>query len=70
MKKFVAIILAVLLAIVASLWIKSLQLGNFVTLLVSAALFFGIYGCFLLFRKEELIVEICSGITKQLKRKK
>lgn len=64
------VILAVLLATAASLWIKSLQLGIFVTLIVSAVLFFGVYGCFLLFRREELIVEICSGIAKQLKRKK
>lgn len=42
------IILALFLTTIASLWVKSLDFGNFLTLLISAVLFFGVYGMFLL----------------------
>lgn len=47
-------------ALFASLWIKALNLGSFITLLISAILFFGVYGLFLLLTKEQLVVEIFS----------
>ena len=56
------ILLACILGIAASLWVKTLGLGNFLTLAISAVLFFGVYGLFLLWRKEEMIVEIWNMV--------
>ena len=55
---YTRILLAIGLAMAACLWVKLVSLGSFVTLLVSAILFFGVYGGFLLVRKEEMVVEI------------
>lgn len=56
------LIVALVLGSVASLWVKSLVLGNFVSLLISAILFFGVYGAFLLVIKEELVVEVFNQV--------
>lgn len=56
------IIEALALGIIPSLWIKTLALGNFLTLAISAVLFFGIYGLYLLWRKEEMILEIWNMV--------
>lgn len=56
------IILAIILGLVLSLWIKTVQLGNFLTLVISAIIFFGVYGLFLLLKKEEMILEIWNMI--------
>lgn len=45
-----------------SFWIKSLGFGDFLTLFVSAVLFFGLYGLFLLIRKEPLVCEILQQV--------
>lgn len=45
-----------------SFWIKSLGFGDFLTLFVSAVLFFGLYGLFLLIRKEPLVCEIMQQV--------
>lgn len=55
---YIKIIIALLLGSSASLWIKKIGLGNFVSLLISAILFFGVYVFVLLILKEEFIVEI------------
>ena len=55
---YTRILLAIGLATAACLWVKLVSLGSFVTLLISAVLFFGVYGGFLLVRKEEMVVEI------------
>lgn len=49
---------AVIFGSAASVWIKLLGIGNFLTLCISAILFFGMYGLFLLIKKEEIVVEI------------
>lgn len=56
------IILALLLSSIASLWVKSLDFGNLLTLLISATLFFGVYGLFLLITKEDLVVEVFNQV--------
>ena len=56
------IVIALILATAASLWIKMLGLGLFLTLVISAVLFFGVYGVYLLICKEEMIVEIWDMI--------
>ena len=63
------ILVALILGSVASLWVKTLDLGNFLTLLISAVLFFGVYGLYLLLRKEEMIVEIWNMIISKVFKK-
>ena len=55
---YLRILIAIVLATGASLWVKMLGLGNFLTLVISAILFFAVYGVYLLIRKEDMIVEI------------
>ncbi len=59
--------IGVLLGIVASFWVKKLSLGSFITLIMTAVLFFGSYSMFLLLRKEPLMKEICNQTIKRLK---
>lgn len=56
------IIFALAFSCLASLWVKSLDLGNFLTLLISVILFFGVYGLFLLITKEDLVVEVFNQV--------
>ncbi len=62
------IIGAIILGTVASLWIKTLGLGNFLTLAISAILFFGGYGLFLFIAREEMIVEIWNMVVEKVYR--
>lgn len=64
------ITIALILGTIASLWVKMLGLGSFLTLVISAALFFGVYVVYLLFRKEEMIVEIWNMVVGKLVKKK
>lgn len=64
------ITIALVLGTVASLWVKMLGLGSFLTLVISAVLFFGVYGVYLLVRKEEMIVEIWNMVVGKLVKKK
>lgn len=64
------ITIALVLGTVASLWVKMLGLGSFLTLVISALLFFGVYGVYLLIRKEEMIVEIWNMVVGKLVKKK
>lgn len=56
------IIFALILGSIASLWVKTLELKAFVSLLISAVLFFGVYGIVLLISREELTVEVFSQV--------
>ena len=60
------ILIAIILGSVASLWVKNMKLGNFVTLVISGILFFGVYGLFLLFKKEEMVVEIWNMVIEKM----
>lgn len=68
------LILATFLAGVASLWILALDLGKFMTLLITAVCFFGVYGAVLLVLNETLVIEIRDrflvAIKRVLKRKR
>lgn len=61
------IILGIFIGTVASLWVKTLGLGYFGTLLMSAILFFCAYFLFLLYKKEELVVDIWIMIITKIK---
>ena len=63
---FGRIIFALVLGMAASLWVKLLDFGNFMTLVISAILFFCVYGIYLLIRKEDMIVEIWNIIIRRL----
>lgn len=63
------ILIALFLGSFASIWVVRIDFGNFLTLLISAGLFFGVYGVFLLITKETLIFEIFSQISEKYLRK-
>lgn len=63
------LIVALVLGSAASLWVKPLGLGSFVSLVISAILFFGVYGVFLLLTKEELVVEVFIQVMGKFLRK-
>lgn len=65
-----AVILATVVGVVSSSWVKMLGMGNFVTLIFSAVLFFGGYGVILTVLKEPLVWEIESQVLKKLTKKK
>jgi O-antigen/teichoic acid export membrane protein len=72
--RYFNIIIAMILGTIASIWIKNFMLNSLLTLLISACLFFGVYGCFLLIVREELVVEIFDQVIgnriKKIKSKK
>ena len=45
-----------------SMWVIKLEFGNFLTLLISACIFFASYGLFLLFTKEALAMELFAQL--------
>ena len=63
------IAIALVLGTVASMGVKILGFGNFLTLLISAVLFFGIYGLFLLLTREPLVLEIFNQAFDRIKGK-
>ena len=64
------IILAVIVGVGCSIWVKLLGLNSFLTLLVSACLFMGSYGGMLMLLKEPLVIEISTQFISKLFRKK
>ncbi len=60
--------LALLAGTVASLWFVGYGLGSFVTLFVTACLFFGAYGGILLLTRENLTLELTAQIFGKVKR--
>ena len=61
------ICIAILLATVASIWVKAFQWSNFITLATASILFFGVYGLFLFWRKETMAADIFSQIMDKVK---
>lgn len=72
---FGRMVLALGLGAGASLWVKYIPLPGqgaayyFMVLAISFILFFGVYGIFLLLRKEEIIVEMWETVRHKLKRR-
>lgn len=64
------IMLGIILGCVASFWVKCLSIGNFLILLMGTALFFGVYGIFLLLTKEGLVVEMLNQFVKLVYKRK
>lgn len=63
---YVRICIALCLAVIASFWVKNLSLNEFSILLISAMLFFAVYGGALFFLGESLVVEILNQGIKKL----
>ena len=53
-----SVLLASVIGVIGSLWIKSIGVGSFITLAISSVLFFGIYFIVLTFMKEKLVLEL------------
>lgn len=68
--KYGTILLATVLATIGSIWVKKISFGNFITLMISAILFFAIYSIVLLLRKEPLTNEIRRQIFEKIKMQK
>lgn len=64
---YLNICVGILLGVAASFWVKMAGFGNFITLAIAAVLFFGVYGAFLLFRKEPMAVEIVNLVAGKVK---
>ncbi len=58
------LLLGLVIGTISSIWVIQLKLGDFTTLLISAILFFGTYGGFLLVTKEPLAIEIVNQVVK------
>lgn len=59
--------LGLIAAVCSSIWIKSLVLGSFWALAVSACMFFGAYFAILILTKETLIYELMKQITSKVR---
>lgn len=70
---YFSILIALVFGTLGSVWFKLLGFGNFITLFISAILFFGIYALVLSLAKEPLVLEIegqvFGRIMNKLKRK-
>lgn len=64
---YIKILFALFAGTVGSFWIQALNLGNFIKLLISSVLFFGIYGCVLLVLKEQLVIEIFNQVIEKIR---
>lgn len=67
--KYFAIILGIIIASMLSIWIKLFRLGSFITLVLTAIVFFGTYGVTLIIAKEPLMNEIVEQILKKILKK-
>ena len=64
------ICIALVMGSVAALFIKTLSLGNFITLLISGCIFFGVYGILLILMKEPLVLEITEQLIAKIVKQK
>ncbi len=64
------LLLALVVATAASIWVLWLDLGLLVTLIISAVLFFGCYGLMLLILKESMTTELLKQILGKFFKKK
>lgn len=64
------ILIGLVLGTIFSYWFVGFGFGNFLTLLVSACFFFGVYGSVLLITREKLTLEIFNQIIGKLTRKR
>lgn len=68
--RWLLLIGAVILGSVGSFWTKVLNIPNFCVLVLSAVLFFGIYGIVLLVAKEQLVTELTGQMLNKVRGRK
>jgi O-antigen/teichoic acid export membrane protein len=68
--RYKELIVSIVLAGAASIWVKKLALSSFFTLAISACIFFGVYLVVELLFKESLILELVEQTLGKLRRKK
>ena len=68
--RYGTIVLALALAIASCLWVKTTALGSFASLLVSAILFFAVYGGVLVLRKEPFAWQMADKVRRMLFKKR
>lgn len=61
------VIIGTLLAVIFSMWLQFLNLSNFITLLISAVIFIAVYILYMLFRRNEILLELIEQILYKLK---
>lgn len=64
---FGRIIIGTFLAVIFSMWIQFLNLNNFIVLIISATIFFGVYILYMLFKKDEILIELIEQILYKIK---
>ena len=67
--KYPVIFISTVLAGICCIWVKQLEVGVFIALLISAIVFFGIYIAGLLLMKEKVVVDILSMIVGKIRKK-
>lgn len=65
---YLRIIIAVVTAYIPAVFIKILAIGNFATLMISAIVFFGIYGVVLILTKESLVIELLCQVFNKIRK--
>lgn len=65
---YVSIAVAITAGAVCCFWVKIMDFGSFVTLMISAIIFFGVYGCVLIATKEEMVIEILGIVFGKIKK--
>ncbi|MBR3309566.1 MAG: flippase [Lachnospiraceae bacterium] len=65
--KYYKIILAMMAGTAACIWVQFLNLGNFISLLISAVLFFGVYYGVMMLLREELTCDITNQMITWIK---
>ncbi len=67
--QYYKILIATLIAFFSCFWVKSLSIGIFLTLLISACIFFIVYGIVLLILKEKFVFTLIKQFMDKLKKK-
>lgn len=68
--KYLVVIISAILATICCVWVKQLQVGIFLTLLISAIVFFGVYLVGLLLGREKLVIDIFKMVLDKVTKKK
>lgn len=65
---WIKLITAILIASLLSVWVKILDFNSFITLLISAICYFGVYGIILLIIKDNIVIDILNSVLRKLKK--
>ena len=65
---WIKLITAILIASLMSVWVKILDFNSFITLLISAICYFGVYGIILLIIKDNIVIDILNSVLRKLKK--